>query len=164
LGSTEQQVEYKFACDGPITGYQLETQIPVTGISAAPITANGKGEELSDTFSCAGELPGFAVNCGGLAQQDWETISGEFAIGTKICAEPRIDALLTVVYAFTEPPKTEIKQAISGPFDLGRPRGCKPDAESHGDRLNPKPPAKHKAKAKAKKAAKKASKKRTKKK
>ena len=162
LGSTEQQVEYKFACDGPITGYQLETQIPVTGISAAPITANGKGEELQDTFSCFGELPGFAVNCGGLAEQDWETISGEFAIGTTICAEPRVDALLTVTYAYTESKAAGgIAQAISGPFDLGRPFGCKPDAQSGGDRLHPKPPVKHKAKAKksAKKAAKKASRK-----
>ena len=157
LGSSEQQVEYKISCDGPITGFQLETQIPVTGISTSPTTANGKGEELQDTFSCFGELPGYSVNCGGLAQQDWETITGEFAIGTNICAEPRVDALLTVTYAYAES-KTPggIAQAISGPFDLGRPFGCKPDAESGGDRLHPKPPVKHKAKAKAKKAAKKA--------
>lgn len=152
LGSTEQQVEYKFACDGPITGYQLETQIPVTGISAAPITANGKGEELQDTFSCFGELPGFAVNCGGLAEQDWETISGEFAIGTKICAEPRVDPLLTVTYAYLE--KGVVTQAISGPFDLGRPVGCPADKYSGSTRLEPKLniiKTKHKAK-KARKA------------
>jgi hypothetical protein len=153
LGSSEQQVQYTFECDGPITGYQLETQIPVTGVSAAPITQNGKGEELQDTFSCFGELPGFAVNCGGLAQQDWEPITGEFAIGTKLCAEPRVDALLTVTYAYAEP-KTAggIAQAISGPFDLGRPFGCKPDAQSGGDRLNPKAPVKKKSKSKKKKA------------
>jgi hypothetical protein len=155
LGSEEQQVQYTISCDGPITGYQLETQIPITGVSAAPITENGKGEELLDTFSCFGEIPGFAVNCGGLAQQDWETITGEFAIGTPICSEPRVDALLTVTYAYAES-KTAggIAQAISGPFDLGRPHGCKSDAESGGDRLNPKAPVKHKAKAKAKKAKK----------
>ncbi len=50
-------------------------------------------------------------------------------------------------------------QAISGPFDLGRPEGCKADAYSGGTRLNPKPPVfvhkkKHsKKKAQAKKAA-----------
>jgi hypothetical protein len=164
LGSTEQQVQYTFECDGPITGFQLETQVPVTGISSPAITVNNKGEELADTFSCAGEIPGFAVNCGGLSTQDWETITGEFAIGTNICAEPRVDPLLTVTYAYAES-KTPggIAQAISGPFDLGRPFGCKPDAQSGGDRLNPKPPKKAtpKKKAKAKKALKKAAKKAT---
>ena len=168
LGSSEQQVQYTISCDGPITGYQLQTQIPLTGVSAAPITQSGKGEELADTFSCFGELPGYAVNCVGLAQQDWEVITGEFAIGTKLCAEPRVDPLLTVSYAYTEAAKVKgeipkVTEAISGPFDLGRPFGCKPDAQSGGDRLNPKAPTKHKAKAKAKKAAKKAAKKRSKK-
>ena len=30
-GSEEQQVNYTFYCDGPITGYQLQTQVPLTG-------------------------------------------------------------------------------------------------------------------------------------
>ena len=39
-------------------------------------------------------------------------------------------------------------QAISGPFDLGRPKGCPPDAYSGNTRLNPKPlVVKHKKKA-----------------
>jgi hypothetical protein len=162
LGSSEQQVQYTISCDGPITGYQLETQIPLTGVSAAPITESGKGVELTDTFSCQGELPGYAVNCVGLAQEDWETITGEFAIATPICAEPRVDPLLTVTYAATEAAKAKgeipkVTQAISGPFDLGRPHGCRGDKESGGDRLHPKAPVKHKAKAKAKKTARRAS-------
>ena len=67
----------------------------------------------------------------------YETVSGQFAIGTKLCAEPRVDPLLTVTYAYLE--KGVVTQAISGPFDLGRPSGCPPSAYSGGTRLNPKP-------------------------
>jgi hypothetical protein len=47
-----------------------------------------------------------------------------------------------------------VTQAISGPFDLGRPLGCRPDTFSGGTRLNPKPPikVKNKHKSKAKKS------------
>ena len=36
-GSKEQQVQYSFYCNGPITGYQLQSQIPVTGIQSPPM-------------------------------------------------------------------------------------------------------------------------------
>ena len=85
-------------------------------------------------------MPGFALNCVGAAKAGYETITGQFAIEHKICAEPREDPLLTVVSATIE--KGAVVQAIAGPFDLGRPLGCKPDAQSGGDRLNPKPPTK----------------------
>lgn len=49
----------------------------------------------------------------------------------------RVDALLTVVYAYLE--KGKVTQAISGPYDLGRPKGCKPDWYSHFNRFNPQP-------------------------
>ncbi len=88
----------------------------------------------------------------GAAKAGYETITGQFAIGTKLCAEPRVDPLLTVTYAYLE--KGVVTQAISGPFDLGRPTGLPPDAESGGTRLNPKTPVHHK-KHKAKKHAKK---------
>ena len=144
-GSEEQQVEYTFYCDGPITGYQLQAQIPVTGIGAAPLlTSNATGKALSETFSCSGEEPGYALNCVGLAKAGYETITGQFAIGTKLCAEPRVDPLLTVTYAYLE--KNVITQAISGPIDLGRPKGCPADAFSGGTRLNPKPIVHHKKK------------------
>lgn len=152
-GSEEQQVQYTFYCNGPITGYQLQAQIPMTGLEDQPfLTSNATGKSLSETFSCSGEVPGYALNCVGLAKLGYETVTGEFAIGTKLCAEPRVDPLLTVTYAYLE--KSVVTQAISGPFDLGRPQGCRPDAESGGDRLNPKPPAPHKKhKKKAKKAS-----------
>jgi hypothetical protein len=139
VGSEEQQVSYIFYCSGPITGYQLQAQIPVTGIQAAPLVTNVAGDALNDTFSCAGEVPGFALNCVGGAKAGYETITGQFAIGSKICAEPRVDPLLTVTYAYLE--KGVVTQAISGPYDLGRPKGCPPDSFSGWDRLNPKPQA-----------------------
>jgi hypothetical protein len=144
-GSEEQQVQYAFYCDGPITGYQLQAQIPVTGTEGQPVvSSNATGKALPESFSCSGEVPGYALNCVGLAKDGYETITGEFAIGTKLCKEPRVDPLLTVTYAYLE--KGVVTQAISGPFDLGRPKGCRPDAESGGTRLNPKPVVHHKKK------------------
>ena len=160
-GNEEQQVQYAFYCNGPITGYQLQSQIPVTGVEGNPIlTSNATSKSLSETFSCSGEFPGFAANCVGLAKQGYETITGQVSIGTKLCAEPRIDPLLTVTYAYLE--KGVVTQAISGPFDLGRPSGCPADAYSGYDRFNPKPTTvSHKKKSdKGKKTTKKASAKR----
>jgi hypothetical protein len=144
VGSDEQQVTYVFYCNGPITGYQLQSQVPLTGIQSPPLVTAGAsvlgaptGKALSDTFSCSGEIPGYAENCVGAAKQGYETITGQFAIATKLCAEPRVDPLLTVTYAYLE--KGVVTQAISGPFDLGRPSGCPPSVFSGGTRLNPKP-------------------------
>ena len=137
MGSEEQQVAYVFYCNGPITGYQLQAQIPLTGVQTPPLVTAGAsvlgaatGKPTTDTFSCSGEVPGYAVNCVGLAKTGYETICGQFAIGSKICAEPRVDPLLTVTYAYLE--KGVVTQAISGPFDLGRPNGCPPSANSAG--------------------------------
>jgi hypothetical protein len=156
-GNEEQPVQYAFYCNGPITGYQLQAQIPVTGIGAAPVvSSNATAKPLSQTFSCSGEVPGYALNCVGLAKEGYETVTGEFSIGAKLCKEPRVDPLLTVTYAYLE--KGVVTQAISGPFDLGRPAGCKPDAYSGGTRLDPKPPVHHK-KGKGKEKGKKSSRK-----
>jgi len=157
VGSEEQQVQYTFFCNGPITGYQIQAQIPLTGVQAAPLVSSlPAGTPLKDTFSCSGEVPGYAANCVGATKEGYERVTGEFAIGTKLCVEPRVDPLLTVTYAYLE--KGVVTQSISGPFDLGRPEGCRADAYSGGSRLNPKPPLfihKHKKhkKAHAKKAA-----------
>lgn len=154
VGSEEQQVAYAFHCSGPITGYQLQSQIPVTGVQAAPLVSNiPSGTPVNDTFSCSSEIPGYADNCIGATASPYETIAGQFAIGSKLCAEPRVDALLTVTYAFLE--KGVVTQAISGPFDLGRPTSCPTDAQSGWTRLNPKPvvlatAGKHKGKGKGK--------------
>jgi hypothetical protein len=143
-GSEEQQVSYSFYCNGPITGYQLQSQVQVTGISSPPtLTTVARapltGPFASDNFSCSGDIPGYAANCVGIAKGGYERISGKFATATRLCVEPRVDPLLTVTYAYLE--KGVVAQAISGPFDLGRPNGCKPDALSGSTRLNPKSPA-----------------------
>jgi hypothetical protein len=154
-GSEEQQVAYTFYCNGPITGFQVQSQIPVTGVSSPPIVTNLEKKELPDTFQCSGELPGWAANCVGSTVAGYETVTGQFAIGTKLCAEPRVDALLTVVYAYLE--KGKVTQAISGPYDLGRPKGCKPDYYSKYSRFNPAPLTQKKKATKKKSAKKKTS-------
>ena len=123
----------------------------MTGIQSPPlVSAIPAGTALSDTFSCSGEIPGYALNCVGSTKAGYETVTGQFAIGTKLCAEPRVDPLLTVTYAYLE--KGVATQAISGPFDLGRPQGCRADGYTGGTRLDPAKHTKHK---KHKKAAKK---------
>jgi hypothetical protein len=140
LGTSEQQVRYTFYCNGPITGYQLETNVPVSGFEAAPLVTNAKGEPLSDTFSCGGELPGWADNCEGSTKLGWETITGQLSIGAPLCVEPRVDPVLTVTDIYLE--KGVPTQAIAGPFDLGRPLHCPASPYKGGTRLDPVTPAK----------------------
>ena len=157
-GSEEHQVRYTFYCNGPITGYQINSQIPVTGIASPPTVSSlaAPATQLGDTFSCGGEIPGYALNCVGLARAGYESVTGQFAIPTRLCAEPRVDGLLTVTYAYLE--KGVVTQAIAGPIELGRPLGCRPDAHSGSTRLEPR--ALHKqVKKKGHKKAKKARKK-----
>lgn len=133
-GGEETPVKYQFECDGQITGYQIQTQLPITGIEGAPLITNHAGTPLTDTFSCSGAFPGYALNCvGASTTEPEEKISGQFEIGWKLCTEPRVDALLTVTYAYLE--KGAITQAISGPFELGRPLGCPATAASGKTRL-----------------------------
>jgi hypothetical protein len=152
-GSEEQPVKYAFLCNGLITGYQVQTQLPITEIEGSPQVTDFAGQPLADTFSCSGSFPGYAVNCVGTSTSGvGERISGQFSIGWKLCTEPRVDALLTVTYAYLE--KGAITQAISGPFDLGRPAGCPATARSGKDRLSAyggPEPGKDKPKAKRKK-------------
>jgi hypothetical protein len=161
-GGEEPVVKYSFYCDGPITGYQLESNVPVTGAPSAPLLSTlgpsfVAGTPLKDTFSCSGEIPGWAVNCVGSTKTAYELVTGQFSIEKKLCVEPREDPLLTVTYAYLE--KGVVTQAISGPFDLGRPSGCKPDKYSGSTRLEPKGlniKKKHKKKGAKKKPAHKA--------
>ncbi len=134
-GGEETPVKYAFFCNGQITGYQLQTQLPIAGIEGSPLVTNFAGTPIKDTFSCSGAFPGYAVNCVGASTSEaYEKIAGQFEIGWKLCTEPRVDALLSVTYAYLE--KGVITQAISGPFDLGRPLGCAAGAQSGKDRLD----------------------------
>jgi hypothetical protein len=142
-GSSEQQVRYTFYCNGPVTGYSLESNVPLTGYGPQPIVANDKPEALSDTFSCGGELPGWADNCVGATKLGWENVTGQFSIGAPLCTEPRVDPLLTVTDIYLE--KGVPTQGISGPFDLGRPLHCPADGYNGGSRLAPNEAVKAKA-------------------
>jgi hypothetical protein len=124
-GSSEQQVQYTLSCSGPISGYAIQTgKVQSTGFESSPLITNDKGEAVTtDSFSCNGEIPGFGFNCVGNTTQAFETITGQFAIASKLCAEPRVAPTLTVAYAYLNEKKV-ITQAISGPFELGRPRDC----------------------------------------
>jgi hypothetical protein len=134
-GGEETPVKYTFYCNGQVTGYQVQTQLPISGIEGSPLVTNYAGTPIKDTFSCSGAFPGYAVNCvGASTSESYEKITGQFEIGWKLCTEPRVDALLTVTYAYLE--KGVITQAISGPFELGRPLGCPATAQSGKDRLN----------------------------
>lgn len=139
VGSSDQQVAYTILCTGPITGYQIETQVPLSGFDSAPLVTNLQGQAVvSDSFSCGGEFPGYAFNCVGSTTAGAELITGQFTIEAKLCDEPRVDPLLTVTDAYLNEKKV-ITQAISGPFDLGRPHGCPASALGGSSRLPPSP-------------------------
>jgi hypothetical protein len=124
-GDDDTQVQYVFACGGPITGYQIQPQIGDTGFSTDVSVFETTGAPLTtDSFTCNGDFPGWAINCTGkYTGTSYAKITGSFSIATALCAEPRVDPLLTVVYA-TADSKGVVTQSISGPYDLGRPRGC----------------------------------------
>lgn len=127
-GDDDQQVEYHFACSGPITGFSIQPQIGNTGYgdSATVFDATGLTPVTSDSFTCAGALPGFGFSCTGSSKWAWNRVVGQFSIATKLCAEPRVDPILTVTYATATVSNgaAKITQYIAGPFDLHRPRGC----------------------------------------
>jgi hypothetical protein len=163
-GDDDTQVQYVFACGGPITGYQIQPQIGHTGFSTDVSVFDQQNNAITtDSFTCNGDFPGWGINCLGKYTGDkYGKIVGQFAIASKLCDEPRVDPLLTVVYA-TADSKGVVTQYISGPFDLGRPRGCPPSANGGKTRLSGDPSAvtpatkpataKKKAKAKTKKQA-----------
>jgi hypothetical protein len=156
------QVAYAFGCDGPITGYQIQPQIGDTGFDTATSVFTAAGDAVvTDSFTCQGSFPGFGINCTGTYRGGFNAIKGQFSIAGKLCDEPRVDPLLTVVTA-TADARGVITQSISGPFDLGRPQGCKGTPSSGKLRIpadgslpvaTPAPPARKPLAKKHKKAA-----------
>jgi hypothetical protein len=151
-GVTGTQVEYQFSCDGPITGYQLETEPhQIQYFDQSPLVALAGVPSTTDNFSCSAFVPGVQVNCAGQTSAAFEVITGQFVIaGTSICTEPRVDPILTVTDAVatatlggtkTAPTASAtLTQYISGPYDLGRPWGCKGDSYGADTRLGNYPP------------------------
>ena len=128
---TATQVKYVFACSGPITGYQIQPQVPAQSIDTEVFALDRTTKQVvpTDSFSCQGEIPAYGVNCVGTYQGNYEIVEGQFSIDPKLCDEPRVDPLLTVVYA-TKNASGAVVQAMAGPFDLGRPRGCPKSAQN----------------------------------
>jgi hypothetical protein len=151
-GVSGTQVEYQFSCDGPITGYQIETEPhQVQYFDQSPLVALAGVPSTADSFSCGGFIPGVQINCTGLTSAAFEVITGQFVIaGKNLCTEPRVDPILTVTDATatatiggtkTAPTATAtVTQFISGPYDLGRPWGCKGDSFGADTRLGNYPP------------------------
>jgi hypothetical protein len=129
---TATQVKYVFACSGPITGYQIQPQIPAQSIDTEVFALDATTKQVvpTDSFSCQGIIPSYGINCVGVYGGKYEVVSGQFSIDPKLCAEPRVDPLLTVMYA-SKSSTGAVTQAIAGPFDLGRPRGC-PKSSQNG--------------------------------
>jgi hypothetical protein len=151
-GVSGTQVEYQFSCDGPITGYQIETEPhQVEYFDQAPLVALGGVPSTVDNCSCSAFVPGVQINCTGQTSVAFEVITGQFVIaGKNLCTEPRLDPILTVTDATatatlggtkTAPTASAtVTQYISGPYDLGRPWGCKGDAYGSNTRLGNNPP------------------------
>ena len=133
---TATQVRYVFACSGPITGYQIQPDHAVQSMETEIFATDRVTKQVvpTDSFSCNGDLPGWGVNCNGVYGGDWRVLKGSFSIDEKLCAEPRVDPLLTVTFA-TADASRKITQFIAGPFDLGRPRGCPKSARSGKTRI-----------------------------
>jgi hypothetical protein len=147
------QVKYSFGCNGPILGYQIQSNLEVQSFDTDVIVLDQQGNAVTtDSFSCNAFLPTWAMNCIGIYSGNVNRVVGQFAIAGKLCDEPRVDPLLTVVYA-TADAKGKVTQYISGPYDLGRPHGCPrtPGATNRAPAVeSTTPPAKATPKAKAK--------------
>ncbi|HWI23205.1 MAG TPA: hypothetical protein VNT22_11410 [Baekduia sp.] len=136
------QVKYTFACSGPITGYSIQLQRGVEGFDTEAIVLDKTTSNsiTTDSFSCNGDIPGLGFNCVGFYSGGYNNIIGQFSVGRDLRKEPRINPRLVVATASISGGKAV--QALSGPFQLGRPLG-----------VNKKKHKKSKAKAKAPKKA-----------
>jgi hypothetical protein len=139
MGVTGNEILYTFKCNSQITGYQIQSQLPVSNFDTTPNPPTQEAPNAgltvaTDSLSCNGSIPAFAFNCVGLVTDPFEIVTGQYAIDTPLCTEPREDPLLTVTYANLV--KGVVTQYISGPFDLGRPTGCPKDAYSGDSRIN----------------------------
>jgi hypothetical protein len=146
------QVEYQFSCDGPITGYAIETEPhQVQYFDQAPVVALAGVPSATDAFSCSAFIPGVQINCTGSTSAAFEVVTGQFVIAERnLCAEPRLNPILTVTEATatatidgTKAAPTAsatVTQFLAGPYDLGRPWGCKGDRFGADTRLGSHPP------------------------
>ena len=117
-------VKYVFKCSDTITGYSLITDKEVQGMETeVQVLSADKNVVGNNAFNCQGELPGFGLNCVGQYDARNRSVNGQFYIGAPLCKERRLDPILVVSTAGVDS-KGAATQDMSGPFDLGRPRGC----------------------------------------
>ena len=135
-------IQYTFACSQPISGYMIQPDKQATGFETEVFGADPKTKDViaADAFSCAGEQPGYGVNCTvaggtGATAGNWDVVTSTFTIDGDPCVEPRTDPLLIVTYAAKT--ANGAQQYIAGPFDLGRPRGCAKSARNGKWRIPP---------------------------
>jgi hypothetical protein len=130
-------VQYTFACSQPITGYVIQPDKQATGYETEVFGTDRTNGQVTaaDAFSCAGDIPGFGINCTGSYQGNFDTVTSTFTVDGDVCAEPRVDPLLIVTFASVS--GTKATQYIAGPFDLGRPRGCPKSAHAGKWRIPP---------------------------
>jgi hypothetical protein len=121
---TSYGVKYVIKCDQPITGYAIITDKEVQGMETEVQVLSADGNIVgNNAFNCQAELPGYGVNCVGQYDARNRSINGQFYIGSPLCKERRLDPLLVVSTASVTSSGAPA-QDMSGPFDLGRPRGC----------------------------------------
>ena len=130
-------VAYQVGCSGKITGYALFSTHAVVGMETEVFAVDAANKEVvgTDLFACGGDVPGFGVNCTGSTSWGWRLMNGTFSISGDVCAEPRPRVVMYGVSATVASGK--VTQTISGPWDLGRPRGC-PKSSGGGGNLFPK--------------------------
>ena len=152
-GTPGTQVQYRFSCNGPITGYQIESEPHQILYYDASPSLTLSDAPTPDSFECQGITPGYAINCVGQSAAANEVVTGQFSIRGSLTTEPQVDAILTVTDA-TAPASTvtsasksapvtvtpTVMQYISGPFDLGRPVDANHDQFAADTRLGNTPP------------------------
>jgi len=113
-------VEYTVGCNGKISGYSLVSTREIDGYETEIFGRDSALKEIvaTDFFSCGGDTPGFGINCVGSTSWGWRLMTGTFTIVGDVCAEPRVSVQMIATSIVSG------KQAITGPFNIGRPRGC----------------------------------------
>ena len=89
-GDDDTQVQYVFACGGPITGYQIQPQIGHTGFATdVSVFDQQNGPVTTDSFTCNGDFPGWGINCVGKYTGDRTRRSSARSRSPRRCAPSR---------------------------------------------------------------------------
>jgi hypothetical protein len=133
-------LNYKFHCDGQVTAYtvlinrrgHVDDEIDDFSSNANVFDGITGAQITTESFSCAGILPGTGVNCfagAGGSSTTWANVEGQLDTSDPFCAnlpkgakpgtKPEPGALAQLVV-------TDATGAEQGPFQLSITPGCKP--------------------------------------